>query len=134
MTETLTGRVQFTLSPVSVVMPFVKDNKLLALGVSTATRSAALPDVPTLAEAGITGYKWDPWFGVLVPAKTPRPIVKKLNAEIRRILVLPDVKERWSAMGAELAPPIALEDFDRYLAEQVALVAKLAKAANIKPE
>src|SRR5476651_1850722 len=62
MTETLTGRVQFTMSPVSVVMPFVKDGKLLALGVSSATRSAAMPDVPTIAEAGVTSYRWDPWF------------------------------------------------------------------------
>jgi tripartite-type tricarboxylate transporter receptor subunit TctC len=134
MTETMVGRVQFTMSPVSVVMPFVKDGRLLALGVSTVTRAAAMPDVPTLAEAGVTGYRWDPWFAVLVPAKTPRPIVKKLNDEIRRILVLPDVKERWAAMGAEIAPPISLEELDRYIAEQVALVAKLARAANIKPE
>jgi tripartite-type tricarboxylate transporter receptor subunit TctC len=71
---------------------------------------------------------------VLVPAKTPQPIVSKLNDEIRRILVLSDVRERWTAMGAEVTPPIALGEFDRYLAAQVALVAKLAKAANIKPE
>jgi len=134
LTEAMVGRVQFTLSPVSTVLPFAKEGKVLALGVTTATRAAAMPDVPTLAEAGVTGYRWDPWFGVLVPAKTPRSIVRKLNAEIRRILVLPDVKERWSAMGAELMPPIALEEFDRYLAEQAALVAKLAQAANIKPE
>ena len=69
-----------------------------------------------------------------MPAKTPRPIVRKLNDEIRRIIVLPEVKERWVSMGAEIAPPLSLEEFDRYLAEQVALVAKLAKAANIKPE
>ena len=134
MTETMVGRVQFTMSPVSVVMPFVKDGKLLALGVSTATRAAAMPDIPTIAEAGVTGYRWDPWFAVLVPAKTPRPIVKKLNDEIRRILVLPDVRERWAAMGAEIAPPVSLEELDRYIAEQTVLVAKLAKAANIKPE
>jgi tripartite-type tricarboxylate transporter receptor subunit TctC len=134
MTETMVGRVQFTMSPVSVVLPYVKEGKLLALGVSTAVRAAAMPEVPTLAEAGVAGYRWDPWFAVLVPAKTPRPIVKKLNDEIRRILVLPEVKERWTAMGAEIAPPISLEEFDRHIAEQVALVAKLAKAANIKPE
>ena len=125
MTETLTGRVQFTMSPVSIVMPFVKDGKLLALGVSSAVRSTAMPDVPTLAEAGVAGYRWDPWFAILVPAKTPRPIVRKLSDEIRRILVLPDVKERWTAMGAELAPPLSLEELDRHLAEQTVLVGKL---------
>jgi hypothetical protein len=66
-----------------------------------------MPDVPTLAEAGITGYRWDPWFGVLVPARTQRPIVRKLNDEIRRILILPDVKERWTAMGGRDAADFA---------------------------
>jgi tripartite-type tricarboxylate transporter receptor subunit TctC len=134
LTEAMVGRVQFTLSPVSSVMPFAKDGKVLMLGVTSVKRLAALPDVPTLDEAGVTGYRWDPWFGLVVPAKTPRAIVRKLNQEIRRILVLPDVKERWTAMGAELMPPTTPEEFDRYLAEQAALVAKLAKAANIKPE
>ena len=134
LTEAVAGRVQFTLSPVSTVLPFAKNGRVLALGVTTATRSVAMPEVPTLAEAGVAGYRWDPWFGILAPAKTPRPILRKLSDEIGRILVLPDVKERWSAMGAELAPPTVLDEFDRYLAGQVALVAKLAKAANIKPE
>ena len=133
-TEAITGRVQYTFSPVSSVLPFMKDGKVIALGVTTATRAVAMPNVPTLAEAGVAGYRWDPWFGVLAPAKTPRPIVTKLNAEIRRIVGLPDVKERWDAMGAEVAPPMSPDEIDRYLAEQVALVAKLAKAANIKPE
>ena len=133
-TEAITGRVQYTFSPVSSVLPFMKDGKVVALGVTTATRAVAMPNVPTLAEAGVAGYRWDPWFGVLAPAKTPRPIVNKLNVEIRRIVGLPDVKERWDAMGAEVAPPMSPDEIDRYLAEQVALVAKLAKAANIKPE
>jgi tripartite-type tricarboxylate transporter receptor subunit TctC len=133
-TEAITGRVQYTFSPVSSVLPFMKDGKVIALGVTTATRAVAMPNVPTLAEAGVAGYRWDPWFGVLAPAKTPRPIINKLNAEIRRIVGLPDVKERWDAMGAEVAPPMSPDEIDRYLAEQVALVAKLAKAANIKPE
>ena len=133
-TEAITGRVQYTFSPVSSVLPFMKDGKVIALGVTTATRAVAMPNVPTLAEAGVAGYRWDPWFGVLAPAKTPRSIVNKLNAEIRRIVGLPDVKERWDAMGAEVAPPMSPDEIDRYLAEQVALVAKLAKAANIKPE
>jgi tripartite-type tricarboxylate transporter receptor subunit TctC len=133
LTETMTGRVQFTMSPMSSVLPQVKAGKVVALAVAPAKRSAALPDVPTLAEAGVTGYSWDTWFGLLAPARTPRAIVKKLNADVTRVLVLPDVKERWNAMGAEPLP-IAPEAFDRYIAGQVALIAKLAKAAGIKPE
>ena len=133
LTETMTGRVQFTMSPMSSVLPQVKAGKVVALAVAPAKRSAALPEVPTLAEAGVTGYSWDTWFGLLAPARTPRAIVKKLNADVTRVLVLPDVKERWNAMGAEPLP-IAAEAFDRYIAGQVALIAKLAKAAGIKPE
>jgi len=133
LTDAMTGRVQFTFSPVSSVLPLAKAGKVVALAVAPAKRVAVLPDVPTVAEAGIPGYKWDTWFGLLAPAKTPRAIVKKLNQEVNRILVLPDVRERWNAMGAEPIP-VAPEEFDRYLADQVALIAKLAKAANIKAE
>ena len=133
LTEALTGRVQFTMSPVSNVLPQAKAGKLIALAVAPASRIAVLPDVPTLAEAGVAGYRWDTWFGLLAPAKTPRAVVKKLNQEVARILVQPDVKERWNAMGAEPIP-IAPDAFDRYISEQVALIARLATAANIKAE
>jgi len=133
LTEAMTGRVQFTMSPMSSVLPQAKAGKIIALAVAPAKRSAALPEVPTLAEAGIAGYSWDTWFGLLAPAKTPRGIVKRLHADVTRVLVLPDVQERWNAMGAEPLP-IAPEAFDRYIAGQVALIAKLAKAAGIRPE
>jgi tripartite-type tricarboxylate transporter receptor subunit TctC len=133
LTEAMTGRVQFTMSPVSNVLPQAKAGKLIALAVAPASRIAVLPDVPTLAEAGVAGYRWDTWFGLLAPAKTPRAVVKKLNQEVARILVQPDVKERWNAMGAEPIP-IAPDAFDRYISEQVALIARLATAANIKAE
>lgn len=133
LTEAMAGRVQFTMSPVANVLPLAKSGKVLALAVAPAKRVAVLPDVPTLAEAGVTGYSWDTWFGLLAPARTPRAVVKKLNQEIGRILVLPDVRERWQAMGAE-AIPIAPEEFDRYIAAQTALVAKLTKAAHVKSD
>ena len=133
LTEAMTGRVQFTMSPVSSVLPQAKAGKVIALAVAPASRIAVLPDVPTLAEAGVAGYRWDTWFGLLAPAKTPRAVVKKLNQEIARILVQADVKERWTAMGAEPIP-IAPDAFDRYISEQVALIARLAAAANIKAE
>ncbi len=133
LAEAMTGRVQFTFSPVANVLPLAKAGKVVALAVAPAKRIAVLPDVPTVAEAGIAGYKWDTWFGLLAPAKTPRAVIKKLNQEVNRILVLPDVRDRWNAMGAE-AIPIAPEEFDRYLAGQVALIAKLAKAANVKAD
>ena len=87
--------------------------------------------MPTLAEAGVAGYRWDSWFGLLAPAQTPLAIVKVLNREIVRIVDLPDVKKRWESLGAE-AMPLTPEEFDKYLLEQSALVARLVKAADIR--
>ena len=133
VTEAMLGRVQFMFSPVSNALPFIKEGRLVALAVTPAKRLAVLPDVPTLSEAGVPGYEWQTWFGLLAPAKTPRAIVGKLNREITRVLDAPESKERWNALGAEPVP-IAPEAFDRYIREQIALFTKLAKAANIKAE
>lgn len=134
MTEVIAGRVQFTLSPVSTVAPFVKDGRALALGVTSGSRVAALPDVPTLAEAGITGYRWDPWFGLVAPAKTPRPVIDLVNAAVRRAVALPESMHQWASMGGEPMPSMSPTEMDRYLAAQLAMVAKLAEAAGIRPE
>jgi len=131
LTEAMVGRVHFTMSPVASVLPLAKAGKVVALAITPAKRSSAMPDVPTLAEAGVPGYRWDTWFGLLTPAKTPRAIVRKLHREVSRILVLPDIKKHWDSMGAEPLP-IAPEEFDKYIAEQTRLVTKLAKAANIR--
>jgi tripartite-type tricarboxylate transporter receptor subunit TctC len=131
LTEAMVGRVQFTMSPVASVLPLARAGKVVALAVTPAKRSVAMPEVPTLAEAGVPGYRWDTWFGLLVPARTPRPIVDKLHREVTRILVLPDVRKHWDTMGAEPLP-IGPDEFDRYIRDQSGLVAKLAKAANIR--
>lgn len=133
VTEAMLGRVQFMFSPATNALPFIRDGKLLALAVTPAKRIAVLPDVPTLAEAGVPGYKWETWFGLLAPAKTPRAIVAKLNHEVTRILNLPDSKQRWNALGSEPVP-IAPEAFDKFVVEQIALFTRLAKAANIKAD
>ena len=133
LTETMTGRVAFTMSPVANVLPQIKAGKIVALAAAPVKRIAILPDLPTLAEAGVAGYSWDTWFGWLVPAATPRAIVRKLNQEVTRILVLPEVKKHWDAMGAE-ALPMTPEQFDKYIAEQVEVIARLVKTANIRIE
>ncbi len=131
LTEVVAGRIHFTFSPLSNVLPLLSTGEVVALGVAPATRAAALPNVPTLAEAGVSGYGWDTWFGLLAPAKTPPAIVKALNREIVRIIQLPDVKKRWDPIGAE-ALPMTPEGFDKYLSDQSQLVNKLVKAANIE--
>jgi tripartite-type tricarboxylate transporter receptor subunit TctC len=133
MTDAMVGRVQFMFAPITNAIPLVRDGKLRALAVTPPRRVALLPEVPTVTEAGVPGYRWETWFGLLAPAKTPRPIVEKLNREVSRILSLPETRERWIAQGAETVP-IAPEAFDRYIAEQIALFTRLARGANIKAD
>jgi tripartite-type tricarboxylate transporter receptor subunit TctC len=103
------------------------------LATTTGKRSAVLPELPTLAEAGVSGYLFDPWFGILAPAKTPRPVLARLSSEVARIVELPDVKERLRAVGADPAPT-SPEEFDAYIKAEVAKFQKIVKDAGIKPE
>ena len=131
LNEVVAGRIQFTFSPLSSVLPLLATGQVIALAVAPANRVNALPDVPTLAEAGVAGYRWDSWFGLLAPAQTPTAVVQKLNQEIVRIIGLPDVKKRWEAMGAE-AMPLTPDEFDKYLLEQSQLVSDLVETAHIQ--
>ena len=133
LADVAAGRINYTISPVANSVALAKEGKVVALGVTSSKRIPPLPDVPTIAESGVPGFAYGTWFGLLAPAKTPRPIVNQLNAEITRILNLPDVRERWTALGGE-AVPISPEQFDQYIAEQIALFTKIAKAANIKAD
>ncbi len=131
LTEVVANRISFTFSPLSSVLPLAATGEVIALAVTPATRSAALPNVPTMAEAGVPGYAWVSWFAMLAPAHTPPDIVKTLNRDVVNIIQLPEVKKRWETLGAE-AMPMTPEEFDKYVAEQSELVAKLVKTANIQ--
>lgn len=124
------GHVDFMFAPLPVMLPHVKSGKARPLAVSTAKRSAALPDIPTVAEAGLPGYESTNSVGVLAPAGTPKEIVARLNAEIVRVLELPDIRARLVAMGAE---PVASspEAFAEFLRADIARWAKVVKDANI---
>lgn len=131
--ETVAGRVQFFLTPPATLGTLVKDGKLRGLGVTGSKRTGAYPDVPTIAEAGLPGFRWETWVGILAPAKTPRAIVEKLNREITAILRTPDVQSRFVAMGAE-AVPSTPADFDRFIASEITRVGELARKAGITPQ
>ena len=126
--ETSAGRVDFMFTPVLASIPSIRDNRMRAIAVSTAKRSSALPDVPTVAEAGLPGFVFDFWIGMLAPAKTPRAIVNKLNAEVRNILQQPDVKDRLSKLGAD-PMPMSPEQFDAYMKEEFATLGAVMKSA-----
>ena len=133
MTAVLTGAVQFNFSPVVNVLPLSREGKLVPLAASTGRRSAALPELPTVAEAGLDGYVFDPWFGLLAPAKTPKAVLAKLSGEVARIVELPDVRERLRGLGADPAPTTP-DEFDVYIRGEVAKFQKIVKDAGIKPE
>jgi tripartite-type tricarboxylate transporter receptor subunit TctC len=131
LTETLTGRVHFFLAPIANAVNQVRDGRLTALGVSSAERDALLPDVPSVAEAGVPGYQTSLWFGLLASSETPRPVIAKLNRDIVRILSEAEVRQRWIPIGIEPRPTTP-EEFDRLIRDEVAAFSKIASTANIK--
>jgi tripartite-type tricarboxylate transporter receptor subunit TctC len=133
LTDLISGRLHFFMSPLASAVSLVRDGKIRAIAVTAKKRVAVYAEVPTLAESGLSGYQWDSWSGLLAPAKTPRPIIERLNHEITRVLNQPEIQQRLLPMGAKAAPntPAA---FDKLITEQVALTIKLARQAGIKPE
>jgi len=131
LNEAMGGRIQLAWVPlVSSVGP-IRDGKLQALAVSTPARSPALPDVPTIAEAGFPGGEFNFWVGLLAPAKTPREIVNRLNAEVTRALQTPEVKQRLANLGAE-PMPMTPEKFDTFIQQQYDELGKVMRAAAPK--
>ncbi len=131
LNDVMTGRVQFSFLSPLFVAPFLRDGRLIALAVSTKERSPLLPNVPTIAESGLPGFEFDQWFGLLAPAKTPRPIVQQLSREAARILELSDVKERILAGGA--APKASTpEQFDAFIRAEIEKLGKVIRASGAR--
>ena len=133
LTDLLGGRISFVFSPLGLALPLVKERKLVALAVTPATRSPALPDVPTIAEAGVPGFEFDTWYGIFAPAATPRRIVTQLSTEIARVLKLSDVQERFAVRGA-VPKPSTPEEFESFVRAEIAKLSKTVKAAGLKVE
>jgi tripartite-type tricarboxylate transporter receptor subunit TctC len=131
LTEVMTGRVDFCFIGVSSAIPFINNGQLLPLAVSMTKRSAALPDVPTTIELGYADSDYVFWNGMLVPAKTPRPIVDRLHDEVQKVLALPDVQAKLKAQGVE-PMPMTPQQIDAMIAREIVQNIKLAKAAGLK--
>ena len=131
--DMLGGRIQVAFPSIPSSINHIKSGKLVALGVTTKKRSAALPDVPTIDEAGVAGYEVSGWYGILGPAGIPRPIVTRLNTELTRMLQEAGVREMLAREGAD-ALPSTPEEFAKVIAADVVKWAKVIKAAGIRLE
>lgn len=133
LTDTMTGRVTFFFSPISSALPHVREGKLTALAVSTAKRSSALKDVPTVAESGVPGFDYSLWVGMFTPTGTPAGIVEKIATDVARAVQSPEVRERLAALGAE-AMPMTTAEFRKFVRDETVESGKVIKAAGIKPQ
>ena len=127
------GQVQMMMAGLPPALPQVKAGKLRALAVTSAQRSKSVPDVPTVAESGFPGFEIVSWHSILVPAKTPAPIVSKLHSELVKVLAQPDVKERFASQGLDTVGSTP-EQFRDHLKRETAKFAKIIKTAGIKAE
>jgi tripartite-type tricarboxylate transporter receptor subunit TctC len=129
--DAMSGRVTYWFPPIALALTPVREGKLLALGVSSARRSSLLPDVPTTAEAGVSGFEDSIWYGVWAPAGTHAEVVDKLSKEIARALAAPDVRERLTKSGTE-AMSMTPAEFTRFVRSEIDSAARVVKAAGIK--
>lgn len=133
LTEVMTGRVHFFMAPFGSTAGLIRDGRLRALAVSTPQRTRMNPEIPTIAESGLPGFRYDSWGALFAPAKTPRAIVDRLNGEIATALKHPEIVQRMLAVGMEPAPGTPAQ-LDRFVAEQLKQAADLARRAGLRPE
>jgi tripartite-type tricarboxylate transporter receptor subunit TctC len=131
--DTVSGQIQAMHTTTVSAEAQIKSGRVKVIGVAAAKRSPLLPDVPTLAESGIKDAEAIVWFGMAGPPKLPRPIVEKLNAQVNKILAMPDVKQRLDQLGLEVAGGKP-EEFDAFVKKEAAKVARLIKAGLLKVE
>ena len=133
LTDLLGGRVQLIISTMASALPYAKAGKLRPLAVTTAQRSVFFPEVPTMNEAGVKGYEFSTWYGVLAPARTPPAIVDRVNAVMRTALASPTLKEQFAAQGLETGGSTP-QEFAAYLRSEVAKWGRVVKASGATPE
>ncbi len=133
VTDLVGGQVQLMFANLVAALPQVKTGRIRALAVTGQTRAAAAPELPTVIEAGVPGYVVTSWFGVLVPAATPRELIMKLNAELARTMSAPDVRDRLAADGAEPTTGTP-EQFGVFLRAEITQWTKVVKEAGIVAE
>jgi len=127
------GHVQMMFDAITVMAQGVRSGQLIGLGTTGAKRSAVMPEMPTIAEAGVPGYEATIWLGLMAPAATPKPIIDLLNAEVLKVMERADVKEAWAKQGA-VPMPMSPADFDKYLKADIEKWAGVVKVSGAKAE
>ena len=133
VTAAIGGQVQLNIGSTVGVLPHVRSGKLRALAVTTATRTPAAPEIPTIAESGVPGYDHGPWNGMFAPAKTPPAVIAKIHAEVTRALQSPEVRKVFANEGVD-AVASKPEEFAATVREELVRWPKVVKAAGIKAE
>jgi tripartite-type tricarboxylate transporter receptor subunit TctC len=133
LTDTIAGRVTYYFSPIAAALPHIRDGKLVPLAVSTATRTSLLPDVPTVAEAGVPNFNFNLWTGMFAPAGTPPEIVEKIAKDIQRAWADPEVKARLAKIGLEPMPMTPAE-FKAFVKAEMDDATRVLQAAGVKPQ
>jgi tripartite-type tricarboxylate transporter receptor subunit TctC len=133
VTDLLAGQIDLMFAPAPTVMPHAEAGKLRVIAVTSARRSATLPQVPTVAESGLPGYDAIGWFGLLAPAATPTAIVERLSQDVNTVLAKADVKQRMLLLGVEPSGNTP-EQFARFIRDDLAKWAKLMRERGIAPE
>jgi len=130
---TIEGRTTYVIAPISIVLPHIRDGKLLPLGVTTARRSPLLPQVPAIAEAGVAGFDFPIWYGIWVPAGTPAGVVDKLSKDIGGVLAKPDLRYWITVHGGE---PMSMTqpEFARFVQGESESAARLINVVGTKPQ
>ena len=131
LNDVMAGRIDWYFSPLSSALPLIKDGKLQALAVSTPTRAPTLPQVPTTVEAGVPGSEYTFWVGMIVSSQTPPALIRRLHDEAVKAIGSPEVKERFTQLGAE-AFPMTPEAFNAYIRTEMESASRIAKAAKLQ--
>jgi tripartite-type tricarboxylate transporter receptor subunit TctC len=133
ITALISGEAQVSFITMPAVMPHVNAGRLRAIAVGSPTRATAMPDLPTVAESGVPGFDVAAWNGLLFPAKTPRAIVMRINAEVAKIVTIPEIRDRAASQGAEMVRN-SPEEFVAYIKAQIAKWARVVKASGMQPD
>ena len=133
LVDIVAGRIDFLFDPIITALPFAKDGKVRALGITSDKRSPLAPEIPTLREQGFVGYDVNPWFGISAPAGTPRAVIERLNAEFGKVLRTPEVVKRLNDLGID-AMPGTPEEYTAFIKTETARLGELVRASGAKAD